>query len=317
MASDRKPESDRGDELFETFTRKPRESDSRAKSRTPDDMTPSGAGGAPKPGIWCSECRTVLRSHYFVLNERPLCARCQQPYSIALAHGSGVKAAGRAILYGLGAAVAGIVLMAAVLLTVGFARYFCAIAIGYLVGKAVNAATKGVGGWGYQLLAVVLTYFAIGIGLATPAVAELVNASRAARHAGSAAPIAHAPGVRRAAPLGDPAAVVEDSSAASIADSSVAAAGASDAARPRGIRQGRASGVRGLIAVLGGALLTLLVLPLVAAFAGGLFSVFVALLSLFALVLGMYKAWQLAEGGPEIRLTGPFRVGMGPIAPTH
>ncbi len=314
MTSDRKPE-DRGDELFENFVRAPRAGDSladiRSKSRTPDDLPPPG-DGVPKPGVWCSECRTVLRAHYFVLNDRPLCARCRQPYTTALVHGRGAKAAGRAVLFGSGAALAGIVLMAAVMLTLGFARFLCAIAIGYMVGKAVHAATGGVGGRGYQLLAVVLTYFAIGIGLATPAIAEFVKLSRMMRQSTDSAKVSNSGVPPEKIALVDSAPVVRDSSAASIGDSGIAVTASNAALAPRA---GRTS-TRGILVLIGGALLALLTLPLIAAFANGLFGVFIGVFSVLALIVGMYKAWQLAEGGPDIKLSGPFRVGTGPIAPT-
>jgi hypothetical protein len=45
------------------------------------------------------------------------------------------------------------------------------------------------------------------------------------------------------------------------------------------------------------------------------FGLYVAGVGLLALGFGLYKAWDLTDGqGLDLVLTGPFRVGSGPIA---
>jgi len=68
-----------------------------------------------------------------------------------------------------------------------------------------------------------------------------------------------------------------------------------------------------MVHVLGGALLLMLVLPILGLLQYGIYAAGVGVL---AFGFGMKKAWDLTEGGIELALSGPFRVGEGPIPPT-
>jgi hypothetical protein len=68
---------------------------------------------------------------------------------------------GRAALYGAGAALAGCALYALVAILTGWEIGLIAIVVGVMVGKAVRHGSYGLGGRPQQILAVVLTYFAI------------------------------------------------------------------------------------------------------------------------------------------------------------
>jgi hypothetical protein len=67
----------------------------------------------------------------------------------------------RAALYGGGAALAGCLLYAAVAIVLNAEIGLIAILVGYMVGRAIRYACRGRGGRPQQILAVVLTYFAI------------------------------------------------------------------------------------------------------------------------------------------------------------
>jgi hypothetical protein len=67
----------------------------------------------------------------------------------------------RAALYGGGAALAGSLLYALVAIVLNAEIGLIAILVGYMVGKAIRHAGQGRGGRPQQILAVVLTYFAI------------------------------------------------------------------------------------------------------------------------------------------------------------
>jgi hypothetical protein len=75
--------------------------------------------------------------------------------------GAGAHRFGRAILFGSGAAVAGAAIYYAILAATGYSIGIIAILVGYMVGRAVNVGSKGKGGRKYQLLAALLTYFAM------------------------------------------------------------------------------------------------------------------------------------------------------------
>ena len=67
----------------------------------------------------------------------------------------------RAALYGGGAALAGCALYAAVAILLHAQIGLIAILVGWMVGKAIRHASHGYGGRRHQILAVLLTYFAI------------------------------------------------------------------------------------------------------------------------------------------------------------
>jgi len=66
-----------------------------------------------------------------------------------------------AVLYGSLAALAGLAIYAAVAIFAGLEVGLISILVGIMVGKAVRAGSKGLGGRPQQVLAVALTYFAI------------------------------------------------------------------------------------------------------------------------------------------------------------
>jgi hypothetical protein len=69
----------------------------------------------------------------------------------------------RALLYGVGAAVAGMILYAAFEIATGIIIGYLSLAVGWMVGKAMMKGSNGVGGRRYQIAAVLLTYAAVSI----------------------------------------------------------------------------------------------------------------------------------------------------------
>ena len=67
----------------------------------------------------------------------------------------------RGLLFGAAAALGGCILYAAVAIITGWEFGLVAIVVGFMVGKAVRHGSNGLGGRPQQILAVVLTYFAI------------------------------------------------------------------------------------------------------------------------------------------------------------
>jgi len=57
----------------------------------------------------------------------------------------------------------------------------------------------------------------------------------------------------------------------------------------------------------------ILTLPILANLQYGIYA---AGLGLVAFAFGMKKAWDLTEGGMVLELSGPYKVGDGPIAPS-
>jgi hypothetical protein len=97
------------------------------------------------------------------------------------------------VIYGVGAALAGCILYA-IPLVKGFQIGIVALAVGWMVGKAIRHASYGTGGRAQQILAVALTYFAISMSF-LPA-AYLIRAThaveaRSAAKSESAPPVVH------------------------------------------------------------------------------------------------------------------------------
>ena len=65
------------------------------------------------------------------------------------------------ILFGIGGAVVGFALYVTFALATGLIIGWVSVAVGYIVGKAMHMGSRGVGGRRYQVVAVLLTYFAV------------------------------------------------------------------------------------------------------------------------------------------------------------
>jgi hypothetical protein len=133
----------------------------------------------------------VLVDRYYQAQGAAVCETCahliendqQRPPATSLA---------RAAFYGVGAAAAGCALYAGVAIVTGFEIGIIAIVVGVMVGKAVRAGSKGLGGRPQQILAVLLTYFAISTSYIPIFVHQVSKARTAAKQAKQSPPRAAA-----------------------------------------------------------------------------------------------------------------------------
>ena len=110
----------------------------------------------------CTACQAPLVSEYFSANGQVLCAKCADNVrQFVVGSGSGADRFAMAFALGLGAALLGGAVYAAVMIGSSSQWGIISIAIGWLVGKAVRKGSNNRGGWRYQLLAAFLTYTAI------------------------------------------------------------------------------------------------------------------------------------------------------------
>jgi hypothetical protein len=128
---------------------------------TPLSFDPSTPGTAA-----CSKCGTALRGSYHLINDQIACAKCR--YAAADRPG-GDGALGRAALFGLGAAIVGSVAYYFLTKAIGYPMRLGAVLIGLGVVKAIRKGAGENRGTPYQLLAVALTWCAVGASFA-PAV---------------------------------------------------------------------------------------------------------------------------------------------------
>jgi hypothetical protein len=338
MPGDADPMDD--DDLYSHFAKTPAAGGPIAGAR--NTATPTGRptdppsqyapleGPTAAPGVWCSDCRQVQRAQYWALNDRPLCAKCREPYREKIAYGTGDQAFWRSFAYGAGAAVAGAIVFAVIFGAIGFFRATLSLAVGWAVGTAVSKGNGGFGGRRYQWMAATLTYLAIGFGYLPSALSGLrvtgtvrsaLEASAVGSHVLEQQRIhqeRQSKQIREIianTPL-DPNAALD----AAVNDATAAHATDPDVARRDSLLDRIAPAPKrptlGPARMLAMSVFLLAILPLASLIGAGSFLVYGAVIGLVALAIGMYKAWTIAEGGPELVLRGPFRIGAGPISPT-
>jgi hypothetical protein len=166
-----------------------------------DSVVPRAGDAAAAPAdTRCTLCQTAIESEYFDVNGQAVCRACSEHVSREAATPRDLATLVRALVAGVVASVFGAALYFAVLAISGYEVGLVAIAIGYMVGYAVHAGARGRGGRRFQLLALALTYWAIGLAYSSLAVQQLIaerptsaSASVSGSQAGEAAPLDDAP----------------------------------------------------------------------------------------------------------------------------
>lgn len=223
----------------------------------------------------CALCHTPFEAEYFDVGGQQICRACSEKVAYHTATPREMSTLVRAGVAGFVACILGAGLYFAVMAISGLEVGLVSIAISYMVGYGVRLGTRGRGGRRYQVLALVLTYWAIGLAYSSLAIkaafdrpAEGTNASLSgSRQSGAAKP--------------------------------PAASQPPDAGREKRPVSGR------------GALLSLLyllaftfvmpVLAVVSDLPGGLISAAI-------IAFGMMRAWKLTAA-PVVTVTGPYRIG--------
>ena len=111
-------------------------------------------------GDHCQFCHQPIAGNYYRTNGAMTCPGCAEKMRGELAKDTH-PAFVRALLYGLGAAILGMILYATFAIVTGIVIGYAALAVGWIVGKAMITGSKGVGGRRYQIAAVLLTYAAV------------------------------------------------------------------------------------------------------------------------------------------------------------
>ncbi len=133
-------------------------------AKTMNDLDFTRAEFVESPGQHCAWCTRGLAENYFQLQSVKICAVCAERARQVIPTPS-AETFRNALLFGtLAAAVAGVAYFMLCRLAEGGLMMFTSIGVGYVIGKAVRSASKGVGGRRYQVLAAVLTYLAVATG---------------------------------------------------------------------------------------------------------------------------------------------------------
>jgi hypothetical protein len=111
-------------------------------------------------GDHCQFCHQPIAGNYYRANGAMTCPGCAEKVKGEKARDTH-SAFVRAVLFGVGAAVVGMILYAAFEIMTGISIGYAALAVGWMIGKAMITGSSGVGGRRYQIVAVLLTYFAV------------------------------------------------------------------------------------------------------------------------------------------------------------
>jgi hypothetical protein len=206
----------------------------------------------------------------------------------------------KAFLFGGVAAILGAAIYYGVIALTNFEIGLVALLIGFMVGAAVRMATKGRGGRRFQVMALVLTYFSVGLAYAPLAVKGAVDAARSDSTGADSAAVAGAdsPGLVPSIPpirIPDSAGVIRP-------------AGDTMSATARSLEPTSIGGIIiGLAAVLAGSFLLTFALPIIY-IVGSMPS---GLISAIIIGIGMHQAWKMTAAQAH-RISGPYRVGSTP-----
>lgn len=237
-----------------------------------DSVVPRADGASAVTA--CTLCHTPFDAEYFDVNGQQICRACSDKVAYHAATPRELSTLGRAAVAGLVAAVLGAVLYFAVIAISGFEVGLVSIAIGYMVGYGVRLGTRGRGGRRFQVMAVVLTYWAIGLAYSTLAIKALIEERKDGARAAVSGPQKSGETTTTA-----PAASATDNADAQTGDGSFALS----------------------LLYLVAFTFVMPVLAIAGDMPGGL-------LSGAIIVFGMMQAWKMTAA-PVVTVTGPYRIG--------
>lgn len=229
---------------------------------------------ADRAGIPCTGCGASMRNEYYSIAGKSICASCRASVERRRMKSRTPRAFGKAFGFGLAAAIAGAIVYYSVMALLDLEIGIVAILIGWMVGRAIQKALPGGGMRRYQILAAVLTYFAVGLAY-MPVLFKEVRHDAAAKKAQTTASIVQQ---------------------GSVTTDSAGTTTAADHETNKGHPASMLLGIGILIAVA-------FSLPVVAAFGSGS-----GIISALIIAFGIRQAWRMT-GAPAANITGPFRVG--------
>lgn len=124
------------------------------------------------PAQLCGQCGRKIGIRSFVLNSNLVCNRCA---TAATPTAMGHATFARSLVFGMGAAILGLALYASFTIVTHLYLGYVALAVGWLVAKAMMMGSRGVGGIRYQIAAVILTYAAISLASVPILIAKMLQ----------------------------------------------------------------------------------------------------------------------------------------------
>jgi hypothetical protein len=129
----------------------------------------------------CQFCQQLITGTYYRVHGAITCRGCAEKAQSELPQLSHADYV-RGVLYGVGAAIAGLILYAAFEIATSLIIGYVSLAVGWMVGKAMMKGSNGQGGRRYQITAALLTYAAVSMA-AIPVWIHYSGEHRQAQHA--------------------------------------------------------------------------------------------------------------------------------------
>lgn len=232
--------------------------------------------GAPT-GDKCKFCKQPIAGDYFRVNRSMTCPNCVEQVRKRFPQDSHA-AFTRALAFGVGGAIVGMILYAVVEGVTGFTIGYLALAVGWIVGKAMMMGSGGIGGRRYQIAAIALTYAAVSIAAVPVGIYQYSKARKALR-------------MEQSQTMNDPQSPAAGDSASAAPEEAPATAA---------------------LPSLGSVVLRMLLLGLASPFLE-LQSPASGLIGLVILFVGMQFAWRMTRG-TSVQILGPFNSSTPPSA---
>jgi uncharacterized protein (DUF983 family) len=128
----------------------------------------------------CQFCRQPISGRYYRVNSSMACAACGERAQHELPKDSHALFV-RGLIFGVGAAILGLILYATVEIATGWIIGYVSLAVGYIIGKGIKMGSKGAGGRKYQIAAVILTYAAVSLAAVPVLISEQLKARQTQR----------------------------------------------------------------------------------------------------------------------------------------
>ena len=117
---------------------------------------------------------------YYRVNRSMACSSCVEKVKLQIPKDTHA-AFTRGLLFGVGGAILGLILYAIVEIITGWIIGYVALAVGYIVAKAIKIGSGGIGGRRYQIAAMVLTYAAVSMAAIPVAVSQAAKSHKTVR----------------------------------------------------------------------------------------------------------------------------------------
>jgi len=228
----------------------------------------------------CKSCQQELTGTYFRINGMLACEKCTRQLQAQTPKDTHAIYV-RGILFGVGGAIAGLILYSAFGIITGIEIGYVALAVGWLVGTAVKKGSNGVGGRRYQIAAVALTYAAVSLSAIPLGISYMMKEKK--------------PAVATTASA--------SSSGSSVADPNTTPSSNDSEIVVQPVKQQRSVGT-----IVGALIFAGLASPFLELQGG-----FSGIIGLVIIFVGMRIAWKITAG-PRLEILGPFQANGPPAA---